>query len=145
LAEEIKRRDEHEFREEVLAEVNRHPTSTVTGICQSLHVEEEAVRQALATRAQARKGAKKSFLANRLAVLLKPGRHTREPVTIRADDSIDAALRTIERHNAPWLAVIDATTVIGTVGQADLGVSKHRTVSELIQAVAAAPKSLQAP
>ena len=56
-------------------------------------------------------------------------------VTIGADDSIDEALATMQRHQVRRLPVIDGHEVVGIIAQAD--VATHLTVKETGQTVEA--------
>ena len=63
-----------------------------------------------------------------------------EVVTIGADDSIEAAIRTMKDHAVRRLPVIDGTDLVGMVSQADIARAMPDTkVGDLVGAISAAP------
>jgi CBS domain-containing protein len=63
-----------------------------------------------------------------------------EVVTIGADDSVEEALRTMKDHAVRRLPVIDGTTLVGMVSQADIARNIDETeVGHLVEAISAAP------
>ena len=62
-----------------------------------------------------------------------------KPVTIGADDSVEAALRTMKEHKVRRLPVIDGHDLIGIISQADLAQNvDEEEVGELVEAISAA-------
>jgi CBS domain-containing protein len=62
------------------------------------------------------------------------------PVTIGADDSIDAALRTMTEHHVRRLPVIDGHELVGIISQADIARNlDDEKTGELVEAISAAP------
>jgi CBS domain-containing protein len=63
-----------------------------------------------------------------------------KPVTIGADDSIEAALHTMAEHHVRRLPVIDGRDLVGIVSQADIArnLDEEKT-GELVEAISAAP------
>ena len=62
-----------------------------------------------------------------------------KPVTIGADDPIDEALRTMADHKVRRLPVIDGTSVVGMVSQADIATNlPDDKVGDLVEAISAA-------
>jgi CBS domain-containing protein len=63
-----------------------------------------------------------------------------EVVTIGADDPVGEAVRTMTEHKVRRLPVIDGTSVVGMVSQADLAVHcSPEQVGELVAAISSAP------
>lgn len=63
-----------------------------------------------------------------------------KPVTIGADDSVEAALQTMIDHKVRRLPVIDGHELIGVVSQADLAMNvPEELVGDLVAAISAAP------
>jgi CBS domain-containing protein len=63
-----------------------------------------------------------------------------KPVTIGADDSIDAALRTMTEHHVRRLPVIDGHELVGIISQADIARNlDDEKTGELVEAISAAP------
>ena len=63
-----------------------------------------------------------------------------KPVTIGADDSVEAALQTMAKHKVRRLPVIDGDRLVGMVSQADIARSIDETkTGELVEAISAAP------
>ena len=62
-----------------------------------------------------------------------------EVVTIGADDSVEEALRTMKDHKVRRLPVIDGTSVVGMVSQADIATNlPDDKVGDLVEAISAA-------
>jgi CBS domain-containing protein len=63
-----------------------------------------------------------------------------QAVTIGADDSIDAALRTMIDHKVRRLPVIDGKRLVGIISQADVATNvDEERVGDLVEAISAAP------
>jgi CBS domain-containing protein len=65
-----------------------------------------------------------------------------KPVTIGADDSVEAALVTMSKHGVRRLPVIDGHDLVGMVSQAD--VARHLPedkVGDLVEAISSAPSN----
>jgi CBS domain-containing protein len=63
-----------------------------------------------------------------------------EVVTIGADDSVEEAMRTMQEHAVRRLPVIDGTTMIGIVSQADLAQAlSDAKAGALVGAISSAP------
>lgn len=63
-----------------------------------------------------------------------------EVVTIGADDSVEEALRTMKEHAVRRLPVIDGTSLVGMVSQADVARSiDDAEVGDLVEAISQAP------
>jgi CBS domain-containing protein len=65
-----------------------------------------------------------------------------KPVTIDADDSVEAALVTMSKHGVRRLPVIDGHDLVGMVSQAD--VARHLPedkVGDLVEAISSAPSN----
>ena len=63
-----------------------------------------------------------------------------EVVTIGADDSAEDALRTMKEHAVRRLPVIDGTTLVGIVAQADIARELPETkAGDLVEAISSAP------
>ncbi len=63
-----------------------------------------------------------------------------EVVTIGADDTIEEAIATMKQHAVRRLPVIDGTTMIGVVSQADIARSMPDTaIGDLVGAISSAP------
>ena len=63
-----------------------------------------------------------------------------KPVTIGAEDSVEATLHTMAEHKVRRLPVIDGHRLIGIVSQADLARNvDEEDVGELVEAISAAP------
>ncbi len=61
-----------------------------------------------------------------------------KPVTIGADDPIEAAVRTMKEHKVRRLPVIDGHELVGIVSQADLARSIDESqVGDLVEAISA--------
>ena len=59
-----------------------------------------------------------------------------ETVTIGADDSVEVALRTMAKHQVRRLPVIDGTSLVGMVSQADVARNlPEDKVGELVEAI----------
>jgi CBS domain-containing protein len=59
-----------------------------------------------------------------------------EAVTIGADDSVEAAIRTMKDHQVPRLPVIDGTELVGMISQADIArVCPPEQAGELVAAI----------
>ncbi len=65
-----------------------------------------------------------------------------KPVTIGADDSVQAALRTMSEHGVRRLPVIDGHDLVGVVSQADIAKNlPDESVADLVEAISSAPSS----
>ena len=63
-----------------------------------------------------------------------------KPVTIGADDSVEAALRTMTEHGVRRLPVIDGQDLIGMLSQADVAKNMpDDQIGQLVEAISAAP------
>ena len=63
-----------------------------------------------------------------------------EVVTIGADDSVQAAIRTMKDHAVRRLPVIDGTELVGIVSQADIArAMPDTTIGDLVDAISSAP------
>jgi len=63
-----------------------------------------------------------------------------EVVTIGADDSVEEAIRTMKDHAVRRLPVIDGTTLVGMVSQADIArTMPDAKVGDLVGAISSAP------
>jgi CBS domain-containing protein len=63
-----------------------------------------------------------------------------EPVTVRADDSIDDALRAMKEHKVRRLPVMDGDDLVGIISQADVATNiEEDKVGDLVEAISAAP------
>jgi CBS domain-containing protein len=72
----------------------------------------------------------------RLADLVDGG----EVVTIGADDSVEEAIRTMKEHAVRRLPVIDGTSLVGMVSQADIArAMPDTTIGDLVGAISSAP------
>ena len=59
-----------------------------------------------------------------------------EAVTVGADDSVEVALRTMAKHQVRRLPVIDGTSLVGMVSQADVARNlPEDKVGELVEAI----------
>lgn len=137
----IVRRDKLRFLREVRDAVDHHPTMTVASISQSIHAEEEAVRQALGKPVPPRPDSVDGRV-NRLlrvtATLANRFRRKGKLVTVSADDSGSLAFCTMKEHRSHWLPVTreDQIThedqIIGTVGKADAEKGREKKVGDLL-------------
>jgi CBS domain-containing protein len=72
----------------------------------------------------------------RLGELLDGG----EVVTIGADDSIEEAIRTMKDHAVRRLPVIDGTSLVGMISQADIArAMPDAKIGDLVDAISSAP------
>jgi CBS domain-containing protein len=63
-----------------------------------------------------------------------------EVVTIGADDSVEEAIRTMKDHAVRRLPVIDGTSLVGMVSQADIArAMPDTTIGDLVDAISSAP------
>lgn len=63
-----------------------------------------------------------------------------KPVTVGADDSVEEALRTMAKHHVRRLPVIDGTTLVGMLSQADIARNLDESkTGELVEAISSAP------
>ncbi len=63
-----------------------------------------------------------------------------EVVTIGADDTVEEAIRTMKDHAVRRLPVIDGTTLVGMVSQADIArAMPDTTIGDLVDAISSAP------
>lgn len=63
-----------------------------------------------------------------------------EVVTIGADDSVDEAIRTMKLHAVRRLPVIDGTSLVGMVSQADIArAMPDAKIADLVDAISSAP------
>jgi len=63
-----------------------------------------------------------------------------EVVTIGADDSVEEAIRTMKAHAVRRLPVIDGSSLIGMVSQADIARAMPDTaIGDLVDAISSAP------
>ena len=63
-----------------------------------------------------------------------------EVVTIGADDSIEEAIRTMKDHAVRRLPVIDGTTLVGMISQADIArAMPDAKIGDLVDAISSAP------
>ena len=63
-----------------------------------------------------------------------------EVVTIGADDTVEAAIRTMKDHAVRRLPVIDGKALVGMVSQADIArAMPDTTIGDLVDAISSAP------
>jgi CBS domain-containing protein len=74
----------------------------------------------------------------RLGELLDGG----EVVTVGADDSVEEAIRTMKDHAVRRLPVIDGTSLVGMVSQADIArAMPDAKIGDLVDAISSAPSN----
>ena len=65
-----------------------------------------------------------------------------EVVTIGADDSVEEAIRTMKDHAVRRLPVIDGTSLVGMVSQADIArAMPDAKIGDLVDAISSAPSN----
>ena len=63
-----------------------------------------------------------------------------EPITIRADDSVDDAVKTMMEHNIRRLPVVEGDSLVGMISQADIARNiDEKRAGEFLRDISEAP------